>query len=142
MAGKYLGDAFDIHGGGIDLRFPHHENELAQSRAAGKPFASYWMHNAWVTAAGEKMSKSLSNGALVTEVTRQFPARAVRFYLLQPHYRSAVEYSETSLAEATASLERLDTFVTRALDALSLSLDPLDGPGELRVPSGRRWTTI
>jgi len=131
MAGKYLGDAFDIHGGGIDLRFPHHENELAQSRAAGKPFASYWMHNAWVTAAGEKMSKSLSNGALVTEVTRQFPARAVRFYLLQPHYRSAVEYSETSLAEATASLERLDTFVTRALDALSLSLDPLDGPGEL-----------
>ncbi len=131
MAGKYLGDAFDIHGGGIDLRFPHHENELAQSRAAGKPFASYWMHNAWVTAAGEKMSKSLSNGALVTEVTKQFPARAVRFYLAAPHYRSAVEYSETSLAEATASLERIDSFVARALDALGRELEPLDGPGAL-----------
>jgi cysteinyl-tRNA synthetase len=131
MAGKYLGDAFDIHGGGIDLRFPHHENELAQSRAAGRPFATYWMHNAWVTAAGEKMSKSLSNGALVTEVTKQFPARAVRFYLAQPHYRSAVEYSETSLAEATASLERIDSFVARALDALDRTLEPLAGPGEL-----------
>ncbi len=131
MAGKYLGDAFDIHGGGIDLRFPHHENELAQSRAAGKPFASAWMHNAWVTAAGEKMSKSLSNGALVTEVTKQFPARAVRFYLAAPHYRSAVEYSETSLAEATTSLERIDSFVTRALDALGRTLTPLTGPGPL-----------
>jgi len=131
MAGKYLGDAFDIHGGGIDLRFPHHENELAQSRAAGKPFATYWMHNAWVTAAGEKMSKSLSNGALVTEVTKQFPARAVRFYLAAPHYRSAVEYSETSLAEATASLERIDSFVGRALEALGRALAPLDGPGAI-----------
>jgi len=71
MAGKYLGDRFDIHGGGIDLRFPHHENELAQSTAAGRPFARYWMHNAWVTAAGEKMSKSLGNGALVSEVVQR-----------------------------------------------------------------------
>ena len=73
MAGKYLGDEFDIHGGGLDLRFPHHENELAQSTAAGKPFARVWMHNALVTMRGEKMSKSLGNGALVTEVTQAYP---------------------------------------------------------------------
>ena len=94
MAGKYLGDEFDIHGGGMDLRFPHHENELAQSSAAGQRFARYWMHNAWVTAAGEKMSKSLGNGALVAEVMRRYPARAVRFYLAQPHYRSAIEFCD------------------------------------------------
>ena len=116
MAGKYLGDEFDIHGGGLDLRFPHHENELAQSTAAGRPFARYWMHNAWVTAAGEKMSKSLGNGALVTEVTKQYPPRAVRFYLLAPHYRSAIEFSDTSLTEATTSLARIDSFLDRAAD--------------------------
>ena len=116
MAGKYLGDEFDIHGGGIDLRFPHHENELAQSTAAGQHFARYWMHNAWVTAAGEKMSKSLGNGALVSEVTRSHPPRAVRFYLLQPHYRSAIEFSDDSLAEATAALARIDGFVSRAAE--------------------------
>ena len=114
MAGKYLGDEFDIHGGGLDLRFPHHENELAQSTAAGQSFARYWMHNGWVTAAGEKMSKSLGNGALVSEVVRAYPPRAVRFYLAAPHYRSAIEFSDTSLAEATAALERIDTFVQRA----------------------------
>ena len=116
MAGKYLGSEFDIHGGGIDLRFPHHENELAQSTAAGQQFARYWMHNAWVTAAGEKMSKSLGNGALVSEVTRTYPPRAVRFYLLQPHYRSAIEFSDDSLAEATAALARIDGFLTRAAE--------------------------
>ncbi|MFZ0529656.1 MAG: cysteine--tRNA ligase, partial [Propionicimonas sp.] len=114
MAGKYLGSEFDIHGGGIDLRFPHHENELAQSRAAGHRFARHWMHNAWVTAAGEKMSKSLGNGALVGEVTKAYPARAVRLYLLAPHYRSAIEFSDTSLAEATAQLARIDSFLDRA----------------------------
>jgi cysteinyl-tRNA synthetase len=114
MAGKYLGDEFDIHGGGIDLRFPHHENELAQSTAAGQQFARFWMHNAWVTAAGEKMSKSLGNGALVSEVTQLFPPRAVRLYLASPHYRSAIEYSSTSLTEAAAALQRIDTFVSRA----------------------------
>ncbi|QDP98164.1 cysteine--tRNA ligase [Microlunatus elymi] len=116
MAGKYLGDEFDIHGGGIDLRFPHHENELAQSTAAGRPFARYWMHNAFVTAAGEKMSKSLGNGALVNQVTKNYPPRAVRFYLLGPHYRSTIEFADTSLAEATASLDRIDNFVARASD--------------------------
>ncbi len=125
MAGKYLGDEFDIHGGGIDLRFPHHENELAQSTAAGQRFARYWMHNAWVTAAGEKMSKSLSNGALVSEVTQKYPARAVRFYLAQPHYRSAVEFSDTSLREATTALARIDSFVARARELTSVVLSEL-----------------
>ncbi|MBK8459070.1 MAG: cysteine--tRNA ligase [Micropruina sp.] len=114
MAGKYLGDAFDIHGGGLDLRFPHHENELAQSNAAGRPFARYWMHNALVTTAGEKMSKSMGNSALVSEVTKRFPARAVRLYLVAPHYRSTVEFSDSSLTEATAQLARLDSFLDRA----------------------------
>ncbi len=123
MAGKYLGDSFDIHGGGIDLRFPHHENELAQSAAVGRPFARYWMHNAFVTMAGEKMSKSLGNGALVSEVTQQYPARAVRYYLSQPHYRSVVEYSPSSLAEATASLARVDSFVERAQARLGEATD-------------------
>ncbi len=118
MAGKYLGTKFDIHGGGIDLRFPHHENELAQSSAAGQKFARVWMHNAWVTAAGEKMSKSLGNGALVSEVTQRFPARAVRFYLASPHYRSTIEFSDDSLTEATAALARIDSFVARATDTL------------------------
>jgi cysteinyl-tRNA synthetase len=113
MSLKYLGESFDIHGGGLDLRFPHHENELAQSRAAGFGFAKYWMHNALVTMAGEKMSKSLGNGALVSEVTRQFPARAVRLYLVAPHYRSVVEFSESALVEATAQLERIDAFLAR-----------------------------
>jgi cysteinyl-tRNA synthetase len=116
MAIKYLGDEFDIHGGGIDLRFPHHENELAQARASGHPFARHWMHNAWVTAAGEKMSKSLLNGALVSEVTAVYAARAVRFYLAVPHYRSSIEYSSESLTEATASLGRIDGFVDRAVE--------------------------
>ena len=118
MAGKYLGEEFDIHGGGLDLRFPHHENELAQSTAAGQRFARYWMHNAWVTAAGEKMSKSLGNGALVSEVVERYPARAVRFYLAQPHYRSAIEFSDTSLDEATAALARIDSFVDRTLEVM------------------------
>ena len=119
MAGKYLGDEFDIHGGGLDLRFPHHENELAQSRAAGRPFARFWLHNGWVTAAGEKMSKSLGNGALVSEVVKRYPARAVRLYLLAPHYRSSVEFSDTSLEEATAQLARIDGFVQRAYKVVS-----------------------
>ncbi|MDN5563214.1 cysteinyl-tRNA synthetase [Luteococcus japonicus] len=121
MAGKYLGDAFDIHGGGLDLRFPHHENELAQSTAAGRPFAKYWMHNAWVTMAGEKMSKSLGNTALVTEVTKTYNPRAVRFFLLAPHYRSMIEFSPAdeesrgSLVEAEKAIERIDSFLERAV---------------------------
>jgi cysteinyl-tRNA synthetase len=116
MASKYLGDEFDIHGGGIDLRFPHHENELAQSRAAGQRFAHFWMHNALVTAAGEKMSKSLDNSALVSEVIKRFPARAVRLYLTQPHYRSPIEYSDAAISESVAALARIDNFVDRAAE--------------------------
>lgn len=118
MAGKYLGDAFDIHGGGIDLRFPHHENEQAQSRAAGRAFASYWMHNAWVTMAGEKMSKSLGNTADVLSAVHTYGGRAVRLYLAGPHYRSAIELSDASLAEAAAQLARIDGFLDRAKAAL------------------------
>lgn len=128
MAGKYLGDAFDIHGGGIDLRFPHHENEIAQSKAAGRPFASYWMHNAWVTMAGEKMSKSLGNTADVLAAVATHGGRAVRLYLAGPHYRSAIELSEASLAESAAQLARIDSFLdrTRQLteDAVSGDVPP------------------
>jgi cysteinyl-tRNA synthetase len=122
MAGKYLGDEFDIHGGGLDLRFPHHENELAQSRAAGQRFARYWMHNALVTTAGEKMSKSLDNSALVSEVIKRFPARAVRLYLIQPHYRSPIEYSDAAIAESVAALGRIDNFVDRATERVGSRL--------------------
>jgi cysteinyl-tRNA synthetase len=118
MAGKYLGDAFDIHGGGMDLKFPHHENEQAQSQAAGRPFAKYWMHSGWLTMAGEKMSKSLGNTAAVTEVVKRFPARAVRLYLAAPHYRSAVELSDDALTEAAAQLARIDSFTSRAVDTV------------------------
>jgi len=123
MSGKYLGDTFDIHGGGIDLKFPHHENELAQSRAAGRGFARYWLHNAWVTAAGEKMSKSLGNGLLVTEVVKRWPARAVRLYLAGPHYRSTIEFSEAALDEAAVGLARVDSFVARAIEACGVPQD-------------------
>ena len=125
MAIKYLGAEFDIHGGGLDLRFPHHENEQAQARAAGYPFARYWMHNAFVTMAGEKMSKSLGNGAGVTQVTAAYPPRAVRLYLAAPHYRSTVDLSAESLSEATAQLARIDAYLKRvgALDAGPVAFD-------------------
>jgi len=129
MAGKYLGDSFDIHGGGLDLRFPHHENELAQSTAAGRGFAKYWMHNAWVTMSGEKMSKSLGNTAQVTEVTKAYNPRAVRFFLLAPHYRSMIEFSPAdeasrgSLDEATKAIERIDSFLERATALLGADAD-------------------
>jgi len=114
MAGKYLGDTFDIHGGGLDLRFPHHENELAQSQAAGRGFARHWMHHAWVTLAGEKMSKSLGNTADVAAAVTKYGGRAVRLWLAGPHYRSAIELSAAALAEAGAQLGRIDSFLHRA----------------------------
>ena len=115
MARKYLGDTFDIHGGGVDLRFPHHENEQAQSRGAGLGFANYWLHNAWVTLSGEKMGKSLGNALLVTEVTKVARPLAVRYYLGAAHYRSTIEYHEGSLQEAEAAVERIEGFLSRAL---------------------------
>lgn len=131
MAGKYLGDTFDIHGGGLELRFPHHENEQAQSQAAGRGFARYWMHNAWVTMAGEKMSKSLGNTADVAAAVAAHGGRAVRLWLAGPHYRSAIELSEAALAEAAAQLGRIDSFLDRAASVLGAyepsdtSADPL-----------------
>src|SRR5690606_16557829 len=114
MAQKYLGEEFDIHGGGLDLRFPHHENEQAQSRAAGYGFARLWMHSAWVTQSGAKMSKSLGNSLLVSEVLSRYPAPALRLALAAVHYRSMLEYTDSTLDEAQTQWERLSGFVTRA----------------------------
>ena len=127
MAEMYLGATFDIHGGGLDLVFPHHENEIAQSRAAGDRFARYWMHNAWVTTAGEKMSKSLGNSLLVTEVVKRVRPVELRFYLGSAHYRSHVEFSERALSDAAAGYRRLEGFVHRAVERLG------GGTGEVAV---------
>jgi cysteinyl-tRNA synthetase len=120
MAGQYLGPAFDIHGGGLDLIFPHHENEIAQSQAAGDRFAQYWMHNAWVTLAGEKMSKSLGNTVLVSEMAKRWRPVELRYYLGAAHYRSMIEYSADSLDEAAKSFRGVENFLARARDALEL----------------------
>nr|WP_218624252.1 MULTISPECIES: cysteine--tRNA ligase [unclassified Nesterenkonia] len=119
MATKYLGSRFDIHGGGLDLRFPHHENELAQSGAAGDDFARFWLHNGMVTYAGEKMSKSLGNTIAPEEMLSAARPRAVRYFLGQAHYRSQLDYRPTSLQEAQAAVERIETFLSRAAEALS-----------------------
>ena len=118
MAEKYLGPAFDIHGGGVDLRFPHHENEQAQSRAAGHPFASYWMHNAWITTAGEKMSKSLGNSLLIPIVLERVRGIELRFYMVAAHYRSHVEFSYEALDEAATAFRRIEGYVERATAVL------------------------
>ncbi len=118
MALKYLGGGFDIHGGGVDLRFPHHENEQAQSRAAGHPFASYWMHNAWITTAGEKMSKSLGNTLSIPAVLQKVRPIDLRFYMVAAHYRSHVEFSQAALEEAAAGFARIEHFLNRAKDLL------------------------
>ncbi|MCF6379045.1 cysteine--tRNA ligase [Nocardioides KLBMP 9356] len=114
MAGKYLGPAFDIHGGGVDLRFPHHENEQAQSRAAGRPFSSYWLHNAWITTAGEKMSKSLGNSLLIPSVLERVRGIELRYYMVSAHYRSHVEFSFEALDEAAKGFRRIEDFLDRA----------------------------
>jgi cysteinyl-tRNA synthetase len=114
MARRYLGDAFDIHAGGVDLRFPHHENEQAQSRAAGLGFAQYWLHNAWVTIGGEKMSKSLGNSLVVSQILSRTRPLVLRYYLGQAHYRSTIEYTPDSLVEAEAAVSRLESFLRRA----------------------------
>ena len=115
MARKYLGDTFDIHGGGIDLRFPHHENEQAQSRAAGLDFAHYWLHNGWVTVKGEKMGKSLGNALEVQHLVQEHAPLTVRYFLTAAHYRSMIEYHPGSLEEAAAAVERIEGFLRRAL---------------------------
>jgi len=116
MAHAYLGETFDIHGGGLDLVFPHHENEIAQSEAAGYGFAKRWLHNAWVTQSGEKMSKSLGNTLQVQEILKDFRGIELRWYLGGAHYRSMLEYSREALQEAATNFKRIENFLTRATE--------------------------
>ncbi|APF40658.1 cysteine--tRNA ligase [Neomicrococcus aestuarii] len=118
MATKYLGAQFDIHGGGLDLRFPHHENELAQATAAGHGFANFWLHNGMVTFEGEKMSKSIGNTISPEEMIEKSNPRVARYFLGQAQYRSMLDYRPSSLDEAAAAIERIDTFVNNALFAV------------------------
>ncbi|HEY4631898.1 MAG TPA: cysteine--tRNA ligase, partial [Blastococcus sp.] len=116
MAERYLGPEFDIHGGGLDLRFPHHENEQAQSRAAGYGFAQYWLHNGWITQGGAKMSKSLGNGLLVTAVLAKERASVLRYAMTAVQYSSMLEWTDDTLREAEATWDRLAGFVERAAE--------------------------
>jgi cysteinyl-tRNA synthetase len=126
MATEYLGAEFDIHGGGVDLVFPHHENERAQSNAVGDPFARYWLHNAWVTLSGEKMSKSLGNVVSIPEMLRRVRAAELRYYLVGPHYRSTIEYSPEALGEAVSAYGRIESFLRRVAQRTGSV-----GPGEI-----------
>jgi cysteinyl-tRNA synthetase len=114
MASRYLGPQFDIHGGGLDLRFPHHENEIAQSAAAGNPFATYWVHNGLVNVEGQKMSKSLGNSVYAADLLAAARPLVVRYYLGSAHYRSTIDYHDGALLEAEAALERIEVFLSRA----------------------------
>ncbi|NVI91873.1 cysteine--tRNA ligase [Actinomadura sp. BRA 177] len=118
MATKYLGPAFDIHGGGVDLIFPHHENEIAQSRAAGDGFARYWLHNGLLTVDGEKMSKSVGNVVLLSDLLDKARPVEVRYYLASAHYRSLMDYTDAALAEAVSAYQRIEGFVTRASETV------------------------
>jgi cysteinyl-tRNA synthetase len=120
MAGKYLGDAFDIHGGGTDLVFPHHENEIAQSRAAGRGFAQFWAHHSLLNLGGEKMSKSVGNTLGVPAVLQRVRPAELRYYLAAPHYRSIIDYSEESLQEAAHAYRRVEGFVQRATERVGV----------------------
>ncbi|WP_167149367.1 cysteine--tRNA ligase [Actinomyces sp. ZJ308] len=134
MSRRYLGETFDIHGGGIDLRFPHHENEQAQSHGAGWGFARHWVHNAWVTIKGEKMSKSLGNSLVVAELLKRYDAAVLRLALGTVHHRSTVEFSEETLADAEALWERLSGAILRAYELTEPRSD--DGaPGASGGPS-------
>ena len=119
MAHAYLGETFDIHGGGLDLVFPHHENEIAQSEAAGYGFAKRWLHNAWVTQSGEKMSKSLGNTLQVHEILKDVRGIELRWYLGGAHYRSMLEYSPEALQEAATNFRRIENFLTRATELIA-----------------------
>jgi len=129
MAHAYLGEAFDIHGGGLDLIFPHHENEIAQSEAAGYAFSKRWMHNAWVTASGEKMSKSLGNSLQVAELLKTVRGIELRWYLGSAHYRSMLEFSHEALAESATAFRRIEGFLTRATEILGAAPTPVVSQG-------------
>ena len=124
MAHAYLGETFDIHGGGLDLVFPHHENEFAQSEAAGYGFAQRWLHNAWVTQSGEKMSKSLGNTLQVHEILKSVRGIELRWYLGGAHYRSMLEYSPEALQEAATNFRRIENFLTRATELIGAQPTP------------------
>ena len=143
MAHAYLGAEFDIHGGGLDLVFPHHENEIAQSEAAGYGFAQLWMHNAWVTTSGEKMSKSLGNSLQVMEVLKRVRGIELRWYLGSAHYRSMLEFSFEALDESATAFRRIENFLTRAREATGALAEPAIAPefaavmnDDLSVPQG------
>jgi cysteinyl-tRNA synthetase len=125
MAHSYLGEAFDIHGGGLDLIFPHHENEIAQSEAAGYAFAKRWLHNAWVTASGEKMSKSLGNSLQVHELLKTVRGIELRWYLGSAHYRSMLEFSHEALAESATAFKRIEGFLNRSVEILGVQPTPV-----------------
>jgi cysteinyl-tRNA synthetase len=138
MSMKHLGETFDIHGGGADLIFPHHENELAQSEAyTGKPFVRYWAHNGFITVDKEKMSKSLGNFFTIEEILGKFDPEVVRLFLLQTHYRSPIEFSDSQLLEAEASLERYYETESRIKDFLGAAPGPeATPPAELENTLG------
>ena len=125
MANAYLGESFDIHGGGLDLIFPHHENEIAQSTAAGFNFANIWMHNAWVTTSGEKMSKSLGNSLQVAEILKKVRGIELRWYLGSAHYRSMLEFSFEALAESATAFKRIEAFLSRSESILGKEVELL-----------------
>ena len=128
MARAYLGPQFDIHGGGLDLIFPHHENEAAQSHGIGDGFARYWVHSHWVTMAGEKMSKSLGNILSVPVITEHTRPVALRYYLISVHYRSSIEYSREALDNASKAFDRIEAFLFRAADKGQSALSPSAAP--------------
>ena len=123
MAKHFLGESFDIHGGGLDLRFPHHENELAQSSAAGDKFANFWLHNALITINGNKMSKSLGNGVSVQDLEKAGSWGAIRYWLSSAQYRSNLDYSESSIKDAQAALDRITGFLKRTTNVKRIELD-------------------
>jgi cysteinyl-tRNA synthetase len=142
MATKYLGPTFDIHGGGVDLIFPHHENEVAQSQAVGDGFARYWLHNGMLTVNGEKMSKSVGNVVLLTDLLEKARPVEVRYYLVSAHYRSVTDFTDAALAEAATAYQRIEGFVTRAAEVVgAASAAPPDGreaspPSSPDLPGG------
>lgn len=132
MAKHFLGESFDIHGGGLDLRFPHHENELAQSTAAGDSFANFWLHNALVTINGNKMSKSLGNGVSVEQLIEAGSWAAIRYWLLSAQYRSNLDYSENSIRDAQAALDRIVGFLKRTTNTKQVETDSNHLPAEFK----------
>ena len=144
MSSKLLGDVFDIHGGGQDLIFPHHENEIAQSRCSShQEYARYWMHNGYINVNGEKMSKSLGNFFLLREVLEHFEGRVIRFFVLGAHYRKPIDFSNNELEQAKSGLERIDNAVERLREKIKSGAvsggDDLSGLKELLKETEERF---